>query len=625
MFHRPRGLRLAALLLGLLLISAACAGGEPGGNQPDESVQKGGTITRETTSFDFTSGFDPSGEYLATTFGFFGQAMLRPLTNYRHVAGEAGNEVLPDLADGEPEISGDGLTYTFGIKEGVKFGPPVDRDVVCDDVLYAFERIGTKSVGAQYGFYYSNTIEGLQDFTDGKADDISGIKCTDEHTIEFTLTEPTGDFLYRLAMPATAPIPREVGECFEKAGEYGRYVISSSSYMLEGSEKLNIDNGCKGMKPISGYDPSKAVILVRNPNYDPETDSAELRENNIDRFEYRINTNEDDIFRRVEDGDIEMAQTPTNQALRRFSTDPELKDQLHVDSGDRTWYITMNLAVPPFDDIHVRKAANLVMDKEALQRAWGGPVQGEVATHIVPDAMLNEKLADYDPYETPNHAGDVDKAKEEMKQSKYDKDGDGICDDPVCKDVVHFSRAESPWSEMIPVIESSFKKIGIELKTRELADAYPPIQDVSNLIPVASVPGWGKDYPDPYTFVGFLFDGRNILPEGNTNYALVGLTPDSAADLEKEGDFSFPVPGILGSIPSVDSDIDDCQDLTAAADRTDCWIALDQKLMEEVVPWVPYLDANNITVTSSSVTKYEFDQMAGEASIVHMAVDPSKQ
>jgi peptide/nickel transport system substrate-binding protein len=496
--------------------------------------------------------------------------------------------------------------------------------VVCDDVLYAFERIGTPSVGAQYGFYYENTIEGLLDFKEGKADEISGITCVDDQTIEFKLTEPTGDFLFRLAMPAAGPVPREVGECFEKSTEYGRYMISSSSYMLEGSEELDIDGGCKGMKPIAGYDPSKHVILVRNPNYDASTDNPELRSNNIDRFEYRLNTNEDDIFRKVESGDIQMAQTPTPQALRRFSTDPELKDQLHVNSGDRIWYITMNLAVPPFDDINVRKAANLVMDKEALQRAWGGPVQGDIATHIVPNAMVGDRLEDYDPYATPDGAGDVEAAKEMMKESKYDSDGDGVCDDPVCKDVLHFSRNESPWSEMVPVIESSFKKIGIELRTRELADAYPPIQTVSNLIPVASVPGWGKDYPDVYTFVGFLFDGRNILAEGNTNYSLVGLTPERAAELEKESDFQFPVPDVLGGIPSVNDDIDACQDVTDAEERVDCWVGIDQKLMEEVVPWVPYLDANNITVTSDAVTKWEFDPFAGEASIVHMAVDPSK-
>jgi peptide/nickel transport system substrate-binding protein len=607
-----------------MLLTAACAG-EPADEEPEAEgdVQKGGTIVREATSFDFTSGFDPTGEYLGTTFGFFSQALLRTLMNYRHVEGDAGNEVLPDLAASEPEISEDGLTYTFEIRDGVMFGPPVDREVVCDDVLYAFERIGTESVGAQYGFYYEGTIEGLADFKEGKADTISGITCEGDNTITFQLTEPTGDFLYRLAMPATAPVPREVGKCWEKAGEYGRYVISSSSYMLEGSEDLDISS-CKSMKPISGNNPSKHVIFVRNPNYDEATDNPELRSNNIDRFEYRINTNEDDIFRRVENGDIQMAQTPTQQALRRFSTNPDLEDQLHVNSGDRTWYITMNLAAPPFDDINVRKAANLVMDKEALQRAWGGPIQGEIATHIVPDAMLNEELADYDPYETPNHAGDVEAAKEAMSKSKYDEDGDGMCDDPVCEDVLHFSRSESPWTEMIPVIESSFEKLGITLRTRELADAYPPIQDVSNLIPVASVPGWGKDYPDPYTFVGFLFDGRNILAEGNTNYSLVGLTPESAADLQKEGNFEFPIPtGAISQIPSVDDDIDACQDVTDPEERLSCWGGIDQTLMEEVVPWVPYLDATNVTVTSDDVTKWEFDQFSGEASIVHMAVDPN--
>ncbi len=609
--------------MGLMILTAACAGGQQAPTQQgDGEVQRGGTVVREATSFDFTSGFDPSGEYLGTTFGFFSQALVRTLMNYRHVEGEPGNEVLPDLAGEEPEISEDGLTYTFQIREGVQFGPPVSRDVVCDDVLYAFERIGTPSVGAQYGFYYENTIEGLADFKAGDADSISGIECASDTELIFSLTEPTGDFLFRLAMPATAAIPREVGECFEKAGEYGRYMISSGSYMLEGSEDLNIDNDCKGMKPISGYDPSKHVILVRNPNYDEATDNPEIRSNNIDRFEYRINTNEDDIFRRVEQGDIQMAQTPTQQALRRFSTNPDLEDQLHVNSGDRIWYITMNLAAPPFDDINVRKAANLVMDKEALQRAWGGPIQGEIATHIVPDAMLNEELADYDPYETPNHAGDVDAAKEAMKASKYDKDGDGVCDDPVCEDIVHFSRSESPWTEMIPVIEASFKKIGITLRTRELADAYPPIQDVSNLIPVASVPGWGKDYPDVYTFLGFLFDGRNILAEGNTNYSLVGLTPERATELEKEGKFTFPVPDILGDVPSINDDIDACQDVTEADARVECWIGVDQTLMEDVVPWVPYLDATNVTVTSDDVTKWEFDQFSGEASIVHMAVDP---
>ena len=59
--------------------------------------------------------------------------------------------------------------------------------------------------------------------------------------------------------------------------------------------------------------------------------------------------------------------------------DESLKDLYKINSGDRTWYITMNLTQPPFDDIHVRKAANLIMDKEGLRRAWGGEPKGVIA------------------------------------------------------------------------------------------------------------------------------------------------------------------------------------------------------------------------------------------------------
>ena len=70
----------------------------------------------------------------------------------------------------------------------------------------------------------------------------------------FNLTQPAGDFNYRMTMPAVAPMPQEVAKCFEgKPGRYGRFVISSGPYMIEGSENLNIGS-CGAMKPISGYD-----------------------------------------------------------------------------------------------------------------------------------------------------------------------------------------------------------------------------------------------------------------------------------------------------------------------------------------------------------------------------------
>ena len=324
----------------------------------------------------------------------------------KHIAGPPGNELVPDLAEAAPEISSDGLKYTFKLKPGVKWAPPLNRDVTSADVAYAFQRINAAPLVAQYGFYYYGVIKGM----DGKAKSaetkISGIETPDDQTIIFNLEKPTGDFLYRLSMPAAAPIPEEVGKCFTKAGDYGRYVMSTGSYMIQGADKLDISS-CDAMKPISGFDPSKSITLVRNPNYDQATDDT--RANYVDGITMTINTNVDDIFSQVQAGSLDSSVTdqPPKPVLQQYLTDPAKKPFLHSNSGDRTWYITMNWAVPPFDDIHVRKAANWVMDKAGILQAWGGTTFGEIATHNIPPIVLGGQLpaSEYNPYASEGNQG----------------------------------------------------------------------------------------------------------------------------------------------------------------------------------------------------------------------------
>ena len=612
-----RFLRLAALTLVAVLVATACAGGDDGGGETEGDTaqgepQRGGILRLEREEFGYTGNFDPTGEYLGQALGYMSNMLSRTLMGYPHLPGNEGNELVPDLAEAEPEISDDQLTYTFTIKDGVEFGPPVDREITSDDIRFAFERIGTPSVVAQYGFYY-DVIEGMAEFKEGKAKEISGIETPDDKTISFTLTEPTGDFPYRVSMPATAPIPREVGKCFNKAGDYGRYLISSGPYMTEGSEELDISS-CKTMEPISGYDPTARHSFVRNPNYDQATDDT--RDNFIDGLEVTLNTNTNDLEQKVIANESDLVYTPTPPTLRKFVTQQDLRDRLHINGGDRTWYITLNLTQPPFDDIHVRKAANLVMDKDGLQRAWGGPTQGEVATHIVPDIMLGGALDDYDPYPSEGNTGDVEAAKEEMSQSKYDTNGDGSCEEsPECQNVLDLGSNTPPNTDMAPIIEESLGKIGITLDIREVTDAYTPIQTVARHIPISHRPGWGKDYPDPSTFM-VLFHSESILPTGNVNYSLVGLTPEQAEKVGAEG--------TIQGIPSVDQDIDECGGLTGQ-ERMDCYVELDQKIMEEVVPWVPYLDATTVYASSDAVTHYVFDQFAAEPAWSRIAIDPSLQ
>src|SRR5581483_6850490 len=198
---------VAAGVAGAVLVAAGS------GAKAKSAVSRGGTLNVGwEQSFGFTDGFDPTGEYLGDAQGIYNNLMLRMLVGYKHLPGGPGNQVVPDAASSLPKPTNGGKTYTFHLRSGLKFGPPVNRAITSKDYLYAMERLAKPKNGAQYAFYYS-VIKGFDAYGAGKAKSISGIKTPNDSTIVFNLTKPTGDFLYRMSMPATGPIPPEVGKC----------------------------------------------------------------------------------------------------------------------------------------------------------------------------------------------------------------------------------------------------------------------------------------------------------------------------------------------------------------------------------------------------------------------------
>jgi hypothetical protein len=233
----------------------------------------------------------------------------------------------------------------------------------------------------------------------------------------------------------------------------------------------------------------------------------------------------------------------------------------------------------------------------------------------MPPSVLGDQLTNsFDPYATPGEAGSLAKAQAEMKLSKYDSNHDGMCDASVCKNLVMINRNYAPWTNMEPIVVDDLAKIGIRVLPRELetSAAYQTIQTVNNDIPIALNAGWGKDYADPLTFAQPLFSGASIIPIGNVNYSLVGLT---SAEASRDG---IMLPS--GGVPSVDRQIDACEAMTLTP-RLTCWINFDKNVMTNVVPWVPYLWANNITVTAPSVTRFAYDQFSGYISFTQIAVN----
>ena len=196
--------------------SSSSSGDECGTGLRQRDARQGRQRTRVgwEQSFGFTNNFDPTGEYLGNAWGLYVNLLMRSLIGYKHQPGAAGNELIGDLADAVPRPDGRRPTYTYKLRDGIKFGPPVNRAVTSKDVAYAMNRLANPKDGGQYAFYYT-VIKGWDAVANGKATTISGITTPDNKTIVFNLTKPTGDFNLRMSMPATAPIPPEVGKCFD--------------------------------------------------------------------------------------------------------------------------------------------------------------------------------------------------------------------------------------------------------------------------------------------------------------------------------------------------------------------------------------------------------------------------
>ena len=173
-------------------------------------------------------------------------------------------------------------------------------------------------------------------------------------------------------------MPAEVMKCFEgKPGAYGRDIVSTAGYMFKGEDQVDIST-------LRG---DQAGQRLRRPVDDGSRSQPEQRHrtrtatNYADEVRFLTDANSTDIYNKIEAGALDTAiSSIPPQVAAKYNTDPSLKQYLHINAGDRIWYLTMNLTQPPFDDVHVRKAMNWIIDKAALQQAWGGPTSARSRT-----------------------------------------------------------------------------------------------------------------------------------------------------------------------------------------------------------------------------------------------------
>src|SRR5215212_7591513 len=345
-------------------------------------AKKGGTVTMISNG-DVDNKLDPGYSYYQFDF-ILDNDLHRTLLRYKP---NDTDKPSPDLAESDPTVSEDGKTITVKIRTGVKFSPPVNREVTTKDVKYAMERSFLPQVANGYASSYWGDIVGVDEYKDGKAKEVSGITTPDDQTMVIKLKRPTAAIVIgAMALPGTAPVPKDYAAKFDegKQSQDGRRLVTTGPYMVP-----NDDSG-----KSTGYQPGRRITMVRNPNWDKSTD---FRPAYLDKIIVEEGDDPNVGNRKILNGES-MVANPTDLApppqFLKQNLNGSKKDQLVASPyTGRTRWVSLNTQVEPFDDINVRKAVFAGLDRKAMNLAFGGESVGKIATHIIPPGVAGFEQA----------------------------------------------------------------------------------------------------------------------------------------------------------------------------------------------------------------------------------------
>ncbi|GAB3213498.1 ABC transporter substrate-binding protein [Marinactinospora thermotolerans] len=504
---RNRALGFVALGAAASLLLTACGGNESGGGEASGSYDqgsteivnasdaKGGTL-RYAMSSNVES-MDPGNTYYGYMWNF-SRYYARTLMTYNPEPGAASTEAVPDLAAEYPEVSDDGLTWTVKLREGLKYedGSPI----VAEDIKYAIARSNFGDQALPNGpKYFASLLADSDDYAGPYANDgdplagFNGIETPDDTTLIFHLKEPFADFPYVLVQPQSAPVPAEA----DRGEQYQTRVVSSGPYKFE-----------------SDYSPGKGLTLVRNDQWDPETDP--IRKALPDRITVEESVDQNEIDQRLVNGqlDVDLGGTGLGPAMKgQVLTDEAQKPFIDNPETGAVRYIAINNVVEPLDDVACRQAIMYAADHDALQRAWGGEVGGSIPTQVIPPAIAGHD-PEIDLYPSEGNKGDAAKAKEKLEE----------CGEPDGFSTNLGVRADRPTEvAAAEALQASLQNVGIKVNIKQYpSDTFTNTQAGSpdfvheNELGL-NIYGWIPDWPTGYGFLSYIVDGDNIKDAGNSN------------------------------------------------------------------------------------------------------------
>jgi peptide/nickel transport system substrate-binding protein len=503
-WSRRRILALSAVVVLVVVFAVGCIG--RAGGQADVPVLEGSAdagVTGVRAPSDRTGGtlrvvsaeidsLDPQRSYLPGVWNLM-RLYTRTLVTYSSEPGHT-DELVPDLATDLGTPSPDGLSWTFTLRQGIKFEN--GRPITSRDIKYGIERSFASEVIVGGPTYVVDLLDDpgnqyagpYQDETKDKLG-LPSIETPDDATIVFKLRAAHPDLPFVMALPSSSPVPIEA----DTGAGYGADPVSSGPYA------------------ITSVDAATGILLDRNPQWDPATD--DVRTALPDKVVVRTGLSgvERDQALLAGSADLDITgtgvQSVTTSRLAATEDNP-VRDRVDDVTTGALRLLALPTDVAPMDNADCRAAVASVIDRRAVQTAVGGPVNVVRRSQLWPRGLPGGPQ-DGDP------RADLHAAKAHLAK----------CGHPDGFSTVLAVADTSSGVAAADEISGELARVGIKAEIRPLPAATFYATDVGSPNNVTAngfgivLATWTADFPTPASFLTPLVDGRSIRNVGNTNYA----------------------------------------------------------------------------------------------------------
>jgi peptide/nickel transport system substrate-binding protein len=472
------------------------------------------------------------------------------LVAFNQTSGLAGTQLVPDLAVSLPAPTNGGKTYTFRLRNGIRYSN--GRSVKASDFRSTLERdfrIGPPTA------YYDGIVGAARCRKIRKRCDLSrGIVADDaERTVTFHLIAADREFLYKLALPFAYVVPSGT-----PPHDVGRRPLPAT-----------------GPYRIASYRPKEVLRLVRN-RYFREWSQAAQPDGYANEILLRFGGTADEAIGDVVRGkaDVLFLSEPLSEG-QVAELETRYAGQVHTNPGTATQALFLNTRVAPFNRLDVRKALNYAADRAAGLQAAGGPNAAQPTCQILPPGFPGYRP--YCPYTAESTARGSwtapNLAKARALVARSGTRGMRVT-------VWSWTKAQGYNQFAVKLLRS----LGYRVSTKVVGDSYfGAIQDSRNKAQIG-FGGWQSDYPAASAFFRPLFSCGSFLPGNaqNTNFA------------------EFCDAGIDRLMEQAATE----QTTNPAAGR-ELWERVDRAIVDQA-PWVPLHNPKAIDVLSKRVGNYQY-------------------